>query len=450
MKTGLEDYYVIKNNKKLRFGYTTGSSAAGAAKAAARMLFSEEPVPYVRLATPRGIELYLEILEIRKEADSVSCCVRKMAGDDPDATDGVRVFARVQKMRPEELLQQAAYLVLEEQNGITTLPAAEFSAVRPADVPNGPCSQAQGSAGLQVDLRALRETGGKEHPLVGITGGPGVGIVTLPGLEQPVGLPAINRVPRRMIGAEVLSVAESFGYTDGLLVMISVPEGEQLAEKTFNPRLGIRGGISILGTSGIVEPMSERALVASIELEMQQKLSDGREYLLVTPGNYGQEYLRGNFPFPHEEAIKCSNFVGQTIDLAVNKGVKGLLFVAHIGKFIKVAGGIMNTHSHEADARMEILAACALKAGADRELLLEVLDSTTTDEALQRLWDFPCRERTLQLVMERIEFYLNFRAQKRLKVGAIIFNNIYGELGRTSQAEELLEGLQSIKGEESI
>ena len=155
-----------------------------------------------------------------------------------------------------------------------------------------------------------------------------------------------------------------------------------MAEKTFNPRLGIVGGISILGTSGIVEPMSERALVATIEAEMRQKAAD-REYLLVTPGNYGTDYLKGNFPFAPEEAVKCSNYVGQTIDLAVNLGLKGILFVAHIGKFVKVAGGIMNTHSREADARMEILAACALQAQADAGQVREILSCVTTDEGLR-------------------------------------------------------------------
>ena len=164
-----------------------------------------------------------------------------------------------------------------------------------------------------------------------------------------------------------MAEAESFGYRDGLIVTISVENGEEIANKTFNPRLGIMGGISILGTSGIVEPMSEKALIASIELEMKQRFTNGHKYLLITPGNYGTAYLNGNFPFESKDAVKCSNFVGQTIDMAINMGVEGILFVGHIGKFVKLAGGIMNTHSHDADSRMEILSSCAIRAGADSE-----------------------------------------------------------------------------------
>ena len=125
--------------------------------------------------------------------------------------------------------------------------------------------------------------------------------------------------------------------------MISVPEGVEIGKKTFNPRLGITGGISILGTSGIVEPMSEKALVESIHVEMKQHFTQGEKYLLVTPGNYGADYLREHMTLPFERNIKCSNYVGETIDMAVDMGVKGILFVAHIGKFVKVAAGIMNT-----------------------------------------------------------------------------------------------------------
>lgn len=144
---------------------------------------------------------------------------------------------------------------------------------------------------------------------------------------------------------------------------ISVPEGEKIARKTFNPRLGIVSGISILGTSGIVEPMSEKALIDSIRVEMSQHAAMGEQYMLVTPGNYGADYLREHMALPFEKNIKCSNYVGETIDMAVDMGVKGILFISHIGKFVKVAAGIMNTHSHSADARMEVLCANAIRAG---------------------------------------------------------------------------------------
>ena len=190
-----------------------------------------------------------------------------------------------------------------------------------------------------------------------------MGRVTKPGLEQPVGAAAINRVPRQMIEKEVADVCEEQEYRGGLRVEIFVPGGEETARKTFNPRLGIEGGISILGTSGIVVPMSEAALIASIRLEMEMKKANGAEYLLITPGNYGADFIRQNMVLDVENSMKCSNYVGETLDMAVELGIKGILIVAHIGKFIKVAGGIMNTHSRCADSRAELTAAAAAKIG---------------------------------------------------------------------------------------
>ncbi len=394
MNHGLEHQYIIKDHKRLRFGYTTGSCAAAAAQAAAKLLFSGEIPAAVRLATPKGLVLFLEPVEAAREENGAQCAIRKDAGDDPDVTDGLLIFARVQKCSRETAVS---------------------------------CLKKYG----------WEKDAGEREAVIALEGGAGIGTVTLPGLEQPVGAPAINRVPRKMIRKEVQSVCREAGYTEGILVTVSAPGGETLAEKTFNPRLGIVGGISILGTSGIVEPMSERALVATIEAEMRQKAAD-REYLLVTPGNYGTDYLKGNFPFAPEEAVKCSNYVGQTIDLAVNLGLKGILFVAHIGKFFKVAGGIMNTHSREADARMEILAACALQAQADAGQVREILSCVTTDEGLRVIRQAGVWEKTMQILLGRIHTCLKRRAGEQLKIGAIVFSHVYGELGRTEEAEELL------------
>ncbi len=396
MKNGLEEYFVIKDNKKMRFGYTTGSCAAAAAKAAATMLFAKEELPVVELLTPKGIRIWLEVLDVKRGQDSVSCAIRKDGGDDPDVTSGLLVYAEVSLCEVEEAKRL--------QKVFAHVPVIEKA-------------------------------------VVGITAKEGVGIITLPGLEQPIGAPAINKVPRSMIEKEVQAVCEKYGYCGGISVCIRVPEGADTAEKTFNPRLGIQGGISILGTSGIVEPMSEKALISSIEVEMKQKASGGKQYLLIAPGNYGLQYLSGHFPFEAEEAVKCSNYVGQTIDFAVNMGLKGILFVAHIGKFIKVAGGIMNTHSRDADARMEIMAACALRAGADAETANQILAAVTTDEGLAILKQTTFWEKTLQIITEKAAYYLNHRAQGQLQIGAVLYSNAMGELGRTDKAEDLLKCL---------
>ena len=433
MKNGLEGTYIIKDNKKLRFGYTTGSCAAAAAKAAAQMLFSGKQIDVVDLLTPKGILLHLEPVCISFSEGKVSCAIQKEAGDDPDVTNQIRIFAsaetcsRAEAERLIRTFESNPDSVLDEKTG------EQRKAIR---------------TGKGSDLQEERNS--ESDVLVGITSGIGVGKVTLPGLEQPVGAPAINRVPRGMITEEVTSVCQRYGYTGGMKITVWAPEGAETAKRTFNPRLGIAGGISILGTSGIVEPMSEQALVASIQLEMRQKTSGGQKYLLVTPGNYGTQYLKDHFPFSPEEAVKCSNFVGQTIDYAVNMELSGLLFVAHIGKFVKLAGGIMNTHSKDADARMEILASCALRAGADGETARKILDCVTTDEGLRVLQGTDLWDETIRILMEKIAFYLQNRCGKRLLTGAIVFSNVFGELGRTKDAEALLNDLVREKAKKDL
>ena len=386
-KNGLEDYYVIRNQKKLRFGYTTGSCAAGAARGAARLLLGEDEISEVELMTPKGILLHLEILDRKRSENAASCAVRKDAGDDPDTTNGILVYAKVEKFL------------------------------------------------IRSDM---------EDRIV-IDGGIGVGRVTKPGLSQQVGEAAINPVPRAMILQAVEEIADQYHYEGGLKVTISVPEGEKIARKTFNPRLGIVGGISILGTSGIVEPMSEKALIDSIRVEMTQHAAMGEQYMLVTPGNYGADYLREHMELPFEKNIKCSNYVGETIDMAVDMGVKGILFISHIGKFVKVAAGIMNTHSHSADARMEVLCSNAIRAGGDLACARSILQCNTTDEALRVLDENHILKETMKEITDRIQFYLDHRSYQQILLGAVIFSNEYGYLGQTANAAELIDKIS--KGE---
>lgn len=389
--------------KRLRSGYTTGSCAAAAAQAAVHMMLSGKDVPEVRLDTPKGITLFLEPADSVWNSEEASCAIQKDAGDDPDVTNGVFVYAHVRKCGKEEAVKRMHFFPDEADPD--------------ADV------------------------------VVAIEGAEGVGKVTLPGLEQPVGAPAINRVPRQMITEEIKRICAQFDYHGGIVVTVSIPAGEKLTAQTFNPRLGIMGGISVLGTSGIVEPMSERALIETIGVEMRQKGYD-RQYLLITPGNYGTDYLKGHFPFPDDEAVKCSNYVGQTIDMAVEQELSGILFVAHIGKFIKVAGGIMNTHSKDADARMEILASCALRAGGSAKTARSILDCVTTDEGLRVIREAGLFEPSMKIMTEKIDDYLKHRARGMLKTGAVIFSNVFGELGRTQDVPELLEALKKERGME--
>ena len=363
----------------LRYGWTTGSCAAAAAKAAAQMLFSGEEIRQVRLMTPKGIELYLDVEDVTRMPERVQCAVRKYSGDDPDVTDGLLVYAKVEK-------------------------------------------DAEEASGLRVIL----------------DGGTGVGRVTKPGLEQQIGQAAINKVPRRMITEEVERICRACGYCGAVKVLISIPGGEETAKKTFNPRLGIMGGLSVLGTSGIVEPMSEKALTDTIYLEMKMLRESGYSCCYAVPGNYGMDFLTEQLGINPDLAVKCSNYVGDTIDDAKLLGMKGLLLIGHVGKFIKLAAGVMNTHSRTADCRMEVFASHAAMAGADAAVVKEIMACLNTTEAVKILKDRGLLQDIMKTVMERITFYLRQRAGGELETGAVVFSGEEGILGQTENAERLL------------
>ena len=355
----------------MKYGFTTGSCAAAASGAAAYMLLTGKTKTDITVETPSGRIFKAAILDIKRSENSVSCAVRKTAGDDPDITDGALIYSEV----------------------------------------------------------SIRESG------FSIDGGKGVGRVTRPGLDQPVGAAAINRVPREMIEKKVREVCSFAGYSGGLKIIISVPEGERLAEKTFNPKLGIAGGISILGTSGIVEPMSERAFIETIRLELRQKRAEGERRTVISPGNYGREFMKKSYGFDLDRSVKCGNFIGLTVDMAKEEGFAELLLVGHIGKLIKVAGGIMNTHSREADCRMEILASLGLLCGADGGTARSILRCALTDEAVEILDEAGIKQAVMDMAVERICGNLERRTEK-MKIECMMFSNKFGELGKSREAEK--------------
>ena len=368
--------FIEKDGKKLRFGYTTGSCAAAAAKAAAWMLLTGKRKETISLITPKGVTLTLPVLDITMEENRVSCAIRKDSGDDPDVTNGCLIYAEV------------TY---------------------------------------------------REAPGIAIDGGFGVGRVTKKGLDQSVGNAAINSVPRQMIRENLEEILALTDQNCGLNVVISVPEGERLAKQTFNPRLGIVGGISILGTTGIVEPMSEKALVDTIRVELNQRKVGGDEYVLLTPGNYGCDFIRAGLELNPEQAVQSSNFIGQTLDICRELGFQGALLVGHIGKLVKLGGGMMNTHSKYGDCRMEILAAHAGIAGLAPAQIGEILQCVACDDALRIIMDAGCFEKTMTGLTERILFHLRHRAGEDMEVGTILFSKEYGLLAQSDNAMELIE-----------
>ena len=300
------------------------------------------------------------------------------------------------------------------------------------------------TTGLHVTAEVRAEERGDGALEIQIEGGPGVGRVTLPGLDQPVGNAAINRVPRQMIEKELSEVAELLDFRGRIRVILSVPGGEAAAERTFNPRLGIEGGISILGTTGIVEPMSTRAILDTIRVELNQRKALGDRIAAVSPGNYGLNFMQETYGYDLNRSVKCSNYVGDTVDMVREMGFRGMLLTGHIGKLIKVSGGIMNTHSKEGDARMELLAAAVIRAGGSTDTLRGILNCRVTEEALGIIQaESPALLRkSMESVMDRILYYLRKRSGEELPVECILYSNEFGLLAASPGAMDMLEKLE--------
>jgi len=363
--------YVTQAGKRLRCGYTTGSCAAAAAKAAVLMLLTEQPVSTVNLTSPNGVPLMMDVLAAAYDDVSASCAIRKDAGDDPDITDGALVYASVRKT----------------------------------------------NSGMTID------------------GGEGIGRVTKPGLDQPVGAAAINSVPRRMITDEIDTVCKLCGYSGGIAVTISIPGGTKLARRTFNPRMGIEGGLSVIGTTGIVTPMSTQALVDTMRLELRQLTARGVRDLLLTPGNYGEAFARDALGLSLDAHISCANFIGDAIDAALEEGVTRMLLIGHVGKLVKLGIGVTNTHSSHGDGRIETLLACALESGADLPLLQAIMDSVTTDAALSLLNTAGLLPVAMRMLGTRIDNCLRRRVPDSIDIGYICFTNAKGFAGVLVQSE---------------
>lgn len=372
------DSFITKDGRRLRRGFTTGTCAAAASKAAAVMLLTGRELHSVCLVTPAGIGLDLPLENVERGDGFASCAVRKDSGDDPDVTNGLLVYARVEKTA-------APGIILE--------------------------------------------------------GGAGIGRVTKPGLDQGVGEAAINSTPRRMIAAALREVCEDAGYPGGLHVVLSAPGGEEIAKRTFNPRLGIVGGISILGTTGIVEPMSDAAVVETVRAELSTRRAAGRDYVLLVPGNFGAEFVKDTLGFDPEDAVTVSNFIGDAFSLADELGFRGALLVGHIGKTVKLAAGLFNTHSRYGDGRAEIFAAHAAACGADPETARRLLESASTDDMLDIVEGAGIRQTVMDAIMGHIDAQLATRPLS-LRRGVMAFSKKYGLLGQTEDSGELLRLLR--------
>jgi cobalt-precorrin-5B (C1)-methyltransferase len=360
--------YKIVDGKRLRYGYTTGSCAAAAAKGAAALLLGGGG-DSAEIDIPAGKRLRLPLYGSVLEGSGAAAAVRKDGGGENDVTSGCLVYARVTKTR---------------------------------------------------------------EPGFAVEGGEGVGRVTLPGLDAPVGAAAINSVPLRMIRAALTEVCESSGFTGGLRVSVSVPGGEKLAERTFNRRLGIVGGISILGTTGIVEPASEAAFLGSIKVELSVLRAAALDAVTLTPGNIGADFIKRHYP--GTRPIKCANFIGESVCLAAAAGFRRVLIAGHIGKLVKLVAGSFNTHSRYGDARLFIFAAFAGLYGADSLLQAELLRCATSEAAIEmlmeaRLWE-PVLKKILLTTRLQLDEFCARRGYEFLRCEALFFSSKHGFLGK--------------------
>ncbi|MPM49540.1 Cobalt-precorrin-5B C(1)-methyltransferase [bioreactor metagenome] len=373
--------YVYIDGKKYRRGYTTGSCAAAAAKASAYMFFTNKKIENINIDTPKGIPLTLKVKNIELKDKYTICSIEKDGGDDIDATHTMDIFAK-------------AELISREDEDII------------------------------------------------VTGGVGIGIVTKKGLSVDVGKSAINPVPMKMIRREVNKVLgennKLLNKDKSLKITIFAPQGEEIAKKTFNPRLGIVGGISILGTTGIVEPMSEEGWKKSLSIELEMKKAQGMDTIILVPGNHGEEFIRDYMKIDMNNCVRMSNFVGYMLNEAKRLGFKKILMAGHIGKFIKISAGIFNTHSKVCDARNEIMIANLALMGADLDFLKGINKCVTAEGAVEiidksnytEIYNILCNK-----CKERAEEYLN----EDIQVEVYMFRMDKSLLGKSINADLLME-----------
>ena len=295
------DEFNIKNGHTQRYGFTTGTTATAAAIGAAYMYLNDKR-DIVDVELPAGITLTIPLEFVKKEKNLFTCGVKKNAGDDPDVTDGILISTKLEFIKKEN--------------------------------------------GLEFNFFA----------------GEGVGVFTKDGLALPKGEAAINPVPRQMMIDNLSVILKEHGFSGIVNITVTVENGADIAKKTFNERLGIIGGISILGTSGLVLPMSKTALLQTIEADIKFRLKNSKERrVYLAPGNIGAKFLENNFNINSTTVAIISNFIGESIDYAISNDAIEIVLCGDLGKLIKLSGGIMNTHSNDSDSRLELLVAAVIK-----------------------------------------------------------------------------------------
>lgn len=253
---------------------------------------------------------------------------------------------------------------------------------------------------VTINLEVVAELILKNEPGITVNGGDGVGTVTKPGLQVPVGFPAINPTPMEMI---VSNLESHLPEGKGAEVTISIPKGKELAKRTLNPRLGVVGGISILGTTGFARSMNLKSYKESYRCQIDVAVAEGYEYLVFVPGNIGEKIAKKLLDIEDDQIVQMGNFVGYMLDEASKEGVKRIMLLGHAGKLIKIAAGIFNTKHSIADGRHEIIASHAALSGADQQVVEQIFKSTTTEDMITVLEENGLKTKVFNSIAKRME-----------------------------------------------
>jgi cobalt-precorrin-5B (C1)-methyltransferase len=356
--------------KFLKYGITTGATAAAAAKAAT-IAAIKGPVDCVVIPTPIGLRFEIAVKYSRKLSENTGeAIVVKDAGQDIDSTDKMEIIANVKIVDDEKVI---------------------------------------------------------------VTSGVGVGVVTKPGLQVPIGEGAINPVPKMMI---IDAVKEVLPQGKGAEIVISAPDGVNIAKKTTNAKLGIKDGVSILGTTGVVKPLSLEACRRSLVPQIDVALAHGYKRLVFVPGNIGEKISKEIFQVPEDAIIQTGDFVGYMIDKAVERNVQEIIFIGHSGKIVKLAANIFNTHHKVGDARNEVIASYAGAAGVSTQIINQLLAANTSDEATKILQSTGFLEKTYDKIAMRVHQRISDRVDNKLKISIVIVAMDGKVLGMDKNAKE--------------
>ena len=367
--------------KQLKGGYTTGACLAAGAKAGAMIMQGEDPGDRVDIVALDGTPLQIPIASVELLAHGVKVEIIKDAGDDPDITNGTSVFITFSFLTQEQLQPVYGQSILYKQ--------------------------------------------------ILFEAGQGIGHVTKPGLSLAVGEPAINPGPRQLVYNSIKDIIGD----KACLVRVDIPAGTELATKTLNPVLGIEGGISVIGTTGVLRPMSEEAFKNSLVPQIEVAKAAGFTTQIFVPGKIG-ERIATSWGLPTEAMVQTSNFIGFMLEAGADHGLERILLFGHIGKLAKVAAGVFHTHNRVGDARLEVLAAYSAAKGMPAEGVQRILQAVTTEEALPVIEEYG-----LQSVYQVIAARASYRAERllfnRLQVGTVLVTLQGKLLGMDEKAKEI-------------